>query len=82
MNNFKIKAALFTFWWFLGGAAVIALGQLARAYQGTEELRIAGIAICVSGLAYLMYRIKLSNLESDAAVMREIAARIRAETSR
>lgn len=65
MKSLKIRAALFTFWLFAAGAVIIALAELARIYEGTEALRIAGIALFLGMLAWLIYKIRLGSLEDD-----------------
>lgn len=79
MDNLKVRALMVTFWIFAGLALVIAMGQLAVAYQGTQGLWFVGTALSLSALAWCVYRIVLSHLEDDAAEMQRIAEKIRLE---
>jgi hypothetical protein len=77
MNNLKIRAALFTVQVFTIFATIIALLMLARAYQGTDELKYAALAACSAWIGYVIYKIKLDDLEETDAKVKEVIDNIR-----
>lgn len=77
MNNIKLRAALFTMMVFIVFATIIALLMLARAYQGTDELKYAALAACFGWIGYVIYRIKLDDLEETDAKVKEVIDNIR-----
>ena len=72
MNNLKLRAALFTMMVFIVFATVVATLILAQQYQGTDELKYAVLAACFGWIGYVIYRIKLDQLEADDATFHRI----------
>jgi len=77
MNNLKLRAALFTMMVFIVFATVVATLILAQQYQGTDELKYAVLAACFAWIGYVIYRIKLDDLEATDAKVREVVDNIR-----
>jgi len=77
MNNLKLRAALFTMMVFIVFATVVATLILAQQYQGTDELKYAVLAACFGWIGYVIYRIKLDDLEATDAKVREVVDNIR-----
>lgn len=77
MNNLKVRAAFFTAMVFVVFATVVATLILAKHYQGTIEMKYAVLAACFSWIAYVIYRVKLGELEDDDAKVREVIENIR-----
>ena len=77
MNNLKLRAALFTMMVFIVFATVVATLILAQQYQGTDELKYAVLGACFAWIGYVIYRIKLDDLEATDAKVREVVDNIR-----
>lgn len=76
MNNLRVRAALFTMMVFVVFATVVATLILAQQYQGTDELKYAVLAACFSWIGYVIYRVKLDELEADDRKITDIALRL------
>ena len=76
MNNLKLRAALFTMMVFIVFATVVATLILAQQYQGTDELKYAVLGACFAWIGYVIYRVKLDELEADDRKITDIALRL------
>lgn len=76
MNNLKLRAALFTAMVFIVFATFVATLILAQHFQGTMELKYAVLAACFAWIGYVVYRIKLDELEADDRKITDIALRV------
>lgn len=76
MNNLKIKAALFTMQVFSIAATAFALLMLAKFYENTNEMRYVALALCLSWIGYVIYKIKLDDLEDHDRKITDIALRL------
>lgn len=76
MNNLKLRAALFTAMVFIVFATVVATLILAQQYQGTDELKYAVLAACFAWIGYVVYRVKLNELEADDRKITDVALRL------
>lgn len=76
MNNLKVRAALFTAMVFAVMAASLALLILAEQYQDTQWVKFALLAAGAGYIGYVIYSVKLDELEDHDRKITDIARRI------